>query len=132
MGVFAVFRRKKKDVVEASPEETGVAGTPVDDVTEAGADTRAETEITAESEAGADVRVEVGAGTGTSASASASAADVVETTAEAGAADGADAAEGLDTDEEAAGAVASEVVEIPKQQSAEAAADNEAGEGARK
>ncbi|MER5706144.1 hypothetical protein AB0B13_21945 [Streptomyces sp. NPDC042898] len=115
-------------MVEASPEGTGVAGTPVDDVTEAGADTRAETEITAESEAGAEVRIEVGAGTGTSAGA----ADVVEATAEAGAADGADAAEGLDTDEEAAGAVASEVVEIPKQQSAEAAADNEAGEGARK
>ncbi|MFD0150339.1 hypothetical protein ACWGQ4_26255 [Streptomyces sp. NPDC055721] len=121
MGVFAVFRRKKKDVVEASSEETGVAGTPVDDATEAGADTRAETEITAESEAVAEVRVEVGAGAG------AGGADVVEATA-----DDADAAEGLDTDEEAAGAVASEVVEIPKQQSAEAAADNEAGEGARK
>ncbi|MFE5713378.1 hypothetical protein ACFQ7J_21505 [Streptomyces sp. NPDC056501] len=122
MGVFAVFRRKKKDVVEASSEETGVAGTPVDDLTEAGADTRAETEITAESEA--EVRVEVGAGT--------TAADVVEATAEADAADDAGAAEGLDTDEVAAGAVATEVVEIPKQQSAEAAADNEAGEGARK
>ncbi|QPK50778.1 gliding motility protein [Streptomyces gardneri] len=43
-----------------------------------------------------------------------------------------DAAEGVDTDERAGGSVASEVVEIPKQQSAEAAADNEAGEGARK
>ncbi|MEU3483661.1 hypothetical protein ACI2LO_24300 [Streptomyces sp. NPDC033754] len=113
-------------MVEASSEETGVAGTPVDDVTEAGAESRTETEITAESEAGAEVRVEVGAGTGA----------VVEATAkadtDADAADGADAAEGLGTDEEAAGAVASEVVEIPKQQSAEAAADNEAGEGARK
>ena len=129
MGVFAVFRRKKKDVVEASSEETGVAGTPVDDVTEAGAESRTETEITVESEAGAEVRVEVGAGTDTGA------ADVVEATAKADAddaADDADAAEGLGTDEEAAGAVASEVVEIPKQQSAEAAADNEAGEGARK
>ncbi|WP_242427679.1 hypothetical protein [Streptomyces sp. Root431] len=118
-------------MVEASSEETGVAGTPVDDVTEAGAESRTETEITVESEAGAEVRVEVGAGTDTDTGA----ADVVEATAKADAddaADDADAAEGLGTDEEAAGAVASEVVEIPKQQSAEAAADNEAGEGARK
>ncbi|MFC9341320.1 hypothetical protein ACFT0G_15905 [Streptomyces sp. NPDC057020] len=50
------------------------------------------------------------------------------------------APDGIDTDEVGTGAVASEtvevqevvdVVEIPKQQSAEAAADNEAGEGAR-
>ncbi|MCX4983914.1 hypothetical protein [Streptomyces sp. NBC_00572] len=38
----------------------------------------------------------------------------------------------VDAGEAATGAVAAEVVEIPKQQSAEAAADNEAGEGARK
>ncbi|MER5964310.1 hypothetical protein [Streptomyces sp. NPDC002057] len=40
--------------------------------------------------------------------------------------------EGVDADEVVAGAVAAEAVEIPKQQSAEAAADNEAGEGARR
>ncbi|WP_443054891.1 hypothetical protein [Streptomyces sp. NBC_00691] len=46
----------------------------------------------------------------------------------------ADGTDGVDADEVETGAVASEVVdvvEIPKQQSAEAAADNEAGEGAR-
>ncbi|GGY50293.1 hypothetical protein [Streptomyces tanashiensis] len=44
---------------------------------------------------------------------------------------GADGAEDVETDEVPAGAAA-EVVEIPKQQSAEAAADNGTGEGARR
>ncbi|QES01695.1 gliding motility protein [Streptomyces venezuelae] len=43
----------------------------------------------------------------------------------------ADGVDAVDTDEAVAGAVATETVEIPKQQSADAAADNEAGEGAR-
>ncbi|MFJ8663587.1 hypothetical protein [Streptomyces sp. NPDC093795] len=47
-------------------------------------------------------------------------------------ADGAEDADGVDAEEAVAGAVAAEAVEIPKQQSAEAAADNEAGEGARR
>ncbi|WP_369146926.1 gliding motility protein [Streptomyces sp. R44] len=42
------------------------------------------------------------------------------------------AAEDVETDEVTAEAAPAEAVEIPKQQSAEAAADNEAGEGARK
>ncbi|MER5309537.1 hypothetical protein ABT034_17300 [Streptomyces sp. NPDC002773] len=46
--------------------------------------------------------------------------------------DGAEDADGVDAEEAVAGAVAAEAVEIPKQQSAEAAADNEAGEGARR
>jgi hypothetical protein len=53
---------------------------------------------------------------------------------EAGGADGAgdvEGVEGVQKDEVTAGA-APEAVEIPKQQSAEAAADNEAGEGARR
>ncbi|MFH9728005.1 hypothetical protein ACH4M4_34315 [Streptomyces sp. NPDC017254] len=45
---------------------------------------------------------------------------------------GAQDADGTDADDVATGAVAGEAVEIPKQQSAEAAADNEAGEGARR
>ncbi|WP_318207523.1 gliding motility protein [Streptomyces sp. SJL17-1] len=40
--------------------------------------------------------------------------------------------DGVDVAEVETRAVAADVVEIPKQQSAEAAADNEAGEGARK
>ncbi|MFE9138359.1 hypothetical protein [Streptomyces sp. NPDC007355] len=54
---------------------------------------------------------------------------------EAGGTDGARDADGVDTDGTVAGAVgpeAVEAVEIPKQQSADAAADNEAGEGARR
>ncbi|MFB7587819.1 hypothetical protein [Streptomyces sp. NPDC056169] len=103
-------------MVEASSEETGTVGTSVDGVTEAeAAETRAEAEVAVETDAG----VEAGS----------AAADVVEVTA---GTEPADDAHGVDTDEPAAGAVASEVVEIPKQQSAEAAADNEAGEGARK
>ncbi|MFE9740215.1 hypothetical protein [Streptomyces sp. NPDC006477] len=49
--------------------------------------------------------------------------------------DGARDADGVDADGTVAGAVdpeAVEAVEIPKQQSADAAADNEAGEGARR
>lgn len=117
MGVFALFRRKKKDVVDASTEETGAVGPSEGDVTEAGAaETRAAVDVEV---GGKDVTAEAdgeGDGDGT-------------TGAEPVAVDG---AEGVDTDEAAAGAVAAEVVEIPKQQSAEAAADNEAGEGARK
>ncbi|WP_426366609.1 hypothetical protein [Streptomyces sp. E-08] len=48
-----------------------------------------------------------------------------------GVADGTDGAEDVETGEVTAGAAA-ESVEIPKQQSAEAAADNEAGDGARR
>lgn len=94
MGVFAMFRRKKQDAVEASPEETEAVA-PAEDGGEA---------LTAQAAPAAD---------------------------EAGSADGAEGVEGVEKDEVTAGAVP-EAVEIPKQQSAEAAADNEAGEGARR
>ena len=81
MGVFARFRRKSKDVVEASTEEAQAATLTADTPEEAAAQ-------------GQEVGAEKGA-------------DDSE----------ADAAEGVD---------------IPKQQSADEAADNEAGEGARK
>lgn len=128
MGVFAVFRRKKKDVVEASPEETGaVVASEGDEVTEAKskAETETETEaaeiragIDADADADTDVEEDVdgGAGAGVDVDARVD-VDV-------------DAAADLDVADKAEGT--SEVVEIPKQQSAEAAADNEAGEGARK
>ncbi|MFE0652350.1 hypothetical protein ACFVZH_27595 [Streptomyces sp. NPDC059534] len=79
-------------------------------------------------EAGADAPAEGGTDTGTAAEASEAAAALTAPVEDAADPDGAGEVE---TDEEPAGAVASEVVEIPKQQSAEAAADNEAGEGAR-
>ncbi|MGA5196415.1 hypothetical protein [Streptomyces exfoliatus] len=105
MGVFAVFRRKKKDVATVSPatasEEAGtvaVDGTPVEDGDAAsGADAPedvASTEVT-------EIKTE-------------DAEDKDETV----------AAEAVEA--------AADAVEIPKQQSAEAAADNEAGEGARR
>ncbi|WP_405858236.1 hypothetical protein OG361_29340 [Streptomyces sp. NBC_00090] len=126
MGVFALFRRKKKEVVEASSEETGAVGPSEDDVTEAGAaETRAAVDAEVGGEAEGDVTAEAdgdgdGDGDGTTGAEAAPEAVAV------------DGAEDVDTDKAAAGAVAAEVVEIPKQQSAEAAADNEAGEGARK
>ncbi|MFI0985885.1 hypothetical protein [Streptomyces exfoliatus] len=102
MGVFAVFRRKKKDVAAVSPEtaseEAGtaaVAETPVEDGDAAsgvgGPETVASTEVTDAEAEDADETV---------------AAETVE--------------------------AAADAVEIPKQQSAEAAADNEAGEGVRR
>ncbi|MGW0547959.1 hypothetical protein [Streptomyces altiplanensis] len=78
MGLFARFRRKSKDVVEASPEEA-----------QAGALTGGTPE-----EAAAEGAAEKGA--------------------------------------ETPGAAEGEGVEIPKQQSADEAADNEAGENAHK
>ncbi|TXS11793.1 hypothetical protein EAO70_33500 [Streptomyces sp. adm13(2018)] len=84
MGVFSMFRRKKKDPATGPSEETGTgAGAPTAD----------------------------GDGDGTEAGSGVGAAEVVA----------------LDEDE----AAEVDVVEIPKQQSVEAAADNEAGEGAR-
>ena len=109
MGVFAMFRRKKKDAAAVSSDETetGAVVPAADGDTERGSGT----------EAGADA----------SEAATASGVDTAKATAA--------EADGVDADEVQTGAVASEVVEvveIPKQQSAEAAADNEAGEGARK
>ncbi|CAM5607899.1 hypothetical protein [Streptomyces narbonensis] len=157
MGVFAVFRRKKKDVVEASSEETGAVATPTADAadtTETDAVAGADAEVAADvdvdacvaadsrADVGGDVDAGVGIGVGADVSAEVDDVIVIATEAaeapEAGTADSvdgsadADATEGVDRDERAAGAVVSEIVEIPKQQSAEAAADNEAGEGARK
>ncbi|MBT2493570.1 hypothetical protein J7E96_34745 [Streptomyces sp. ISL-96] len=80
MGVFAWFRRKSTDGVEASPEEAQAATLTAD-------------------------------------TAEAAAADVRESGAE----------KGTEVSEDAAADV-----EIPKQQSADEAADNEAGESARK
>ncbi|WP_328942195.1 hypothetical protein OG259_11520 [Streptomyces sp. NBC_00250] len=102
MGVFAVFSRKKKDAAAASPEETGAVAPAEDGDTESGTDTPEAVADTAK--AGSEVETASG--------------DVD--------------ADDVDAGEAATGAVAAEVVEIPKQQSAEAAADNEAGEGARK
>ncbi|WP_329620827.1 hypothetical protein OG357_10000 [Streptomyces sp. NBC_01255] len=129
MGVFAVFRRKKKDVVEASPEETGaVVASQDDEVTEAKSKAGTETETTeaaeiragidADAHADTDVEEDVDGGAGAGVDADARVDVDVDADADL---DVADKAEG-----------ASDVVEIPKQQSAEAAADNEAGEGARK
>ncbi|MDV5148800.1 hypothetical protein R1T08_32770 [Streptomyces sp. SBC-4] len=128
MGVFAVFRRKKKDVVEVSPEETGaVVASEGDEVTEAKSKAGTETEteaaeiragIDADADAGTDVEEGVDGGAGAGAGVDADARVDVDVDADLDAVDKAEAA--------------SEVVEIPKQQSAEAAADNEAGEGARK
>ncbi|MFE5942862.1 hypothetical protein [Streptomyces sp. NPDC056480] len=111
MGVFAMFRRKKKDAAAVSSEET-----------ETGAVVPA-----------ADGGPETEAGTDAVEASTAFGLDTEKAAAAEG--DGVDADE---ADEVETGAVASEVVEvvdvveIPKQQSAEAAADNEAGEGARK
>ncbi|MEX0170396.1 hypothetical protein [Streptomyces sp. LMG1-1-1.1] len=99
MSLLAMFRRKKQDVAEASPEETGTVAPMRDEA--------------ADSDAGAGASDAVEALTAS--------ADDEAAGAEAGDADG----------PEAAAAVAGEV-EIPKQQSAEAAADNETGEGARR
>ncbi|MCX5229147.1 hypothetical protein [Streptomyces sp. NBC_00233] len=112
MGVFAMFRRKKKDAAAVSSDETetGAVVPAADGDTERGSGTEA--------------------GTDASEAATASGVDTAKATAA--------EADGVDADEVQTGAVASEVVEvvdvveIPKQQSAEAAADNEAGEGARK
>ncbi len=104
MGVFAMFRRKKQDAAAVPSEET-----------ETGAVAPAEDGDT-ETETGTDApEAATGAGVDTANAATAE-------------------ADGVDADEVETGAVSSEVVdvvEIPKQQSAEAAADNEAGEGAR-
>ncbi|MFK4070982.1 hypothetical protein [Streptomyces sp. NPDC029674] len=105
MGVFARFRRKAKDSGEAS-------------TTEAAADT-----LTAEPEA-AEGSPEAGADAKPVAEA--------DRTEEAGKADKDTEGAAEDKSDGTAEAADSDGVDIPKQQSAEKAADNEAGEGARK
>ncbi|MCX5203777.1 hypothetical protein OG897_20245 [Streptomyces sp. NBC_00237] len=104
MGVFAMFRRKSKDTAEASTEEEQT-GTPTAD----------SPEVTAAAGNPADVKAGSEAPEGASAEVTDDATKAVPEAADA-VADAPDA-EGL---------------EIPKQQSADEAADNEVGESARK
>lgn len=118
MGVFARFRRKTKDSDEASATK-GTAETPMAvETVEAPSEAAAGADAEATSEAGTDARERADKEPAEPAAADAAA----EPTGSAGT-DGA-----ADPD----GAADADGVEIPKQQSAEAAADNEAGEGARK
>ncbi|MYT74194.1 hypothetical protein K377_01738 [Streptomyces sp. PsTaAH-137] len=105
MGVFDMFRRKAKDTEATSTAEGGAATLTAEPEAEGVPDAESVPEA---AEAASDASEE-------------------PRTAEAGAADAEEAAEAGGTAE--AGAAA---VEIPKQQSAQQAADNEAGEGARK
>ncbi|MFD3334020.1 hypothetical protein ACFWV1_15440 [Streptomyces sp. NPDC058700] len=108
MGVFAMFRRKKKDAAAVAPEsEEAGAVVPVED---------------GEAESGADAPDAV-AGTGTVEAKEAE--DAEDAVAD-------EAVSAVEAGETVAGEAAAEVVDIPKQQSAEAAADNEAGEDARR
>lgn len=103
MGVFAMFRRKGKEAAEASTEEAqAVAVTDAPEEAEPGA------------RSGEAVDAETKDGTGAASTAEPS--DVSEP----GEGEGVVEAEVV------------EAVEIPKQQSADEAADNEAGESARK
>ncbi|MEU8519345.1 hypothetical protein [Streptomyces sp. NBC_01216] len=120
MGVFALFRRKNKEAAEAS-----TTGTSVVTLTEEGAE-----------EAGK--RDDAAVRTGTS---EAPGSGPSEEETEAGTPAGGGGPEGPAAvgagpgDEEVMGGLGAEradAVEIPKQQSAEKAADNEAGEGALK
>ncbi|MEU6672571.1 hypothetical protein [Streptomyces sp. NPDC046925] len=120
MGVFARFRRKSKDAEEASTADAA-AGTLTAEPEAAGE--------TPESESGKEEgKTEAAAGDETEAEAEAGKAD-------AGTGAEADAETAGKTEDEAKGSdeAAAENVDIPKQQSAEKAADNdEADEGARK
>ncbi|MEV8315689.1 hypothetical protein AB0Q95_16120 [Streptomyces sp. NPDC059900] len=115
MGVFARFRRKSKDTEEASTADAA-AGTLTAEPEAAGESPEAETgkeEGKAEAAAGDETKA------GTKADA--------ETEA------GAEAAGKTEDEAEGSEEAAAENVDIPKQQSAEKAADNdEADEGARK
>ncbi|MFD3536121.1 hypothetical protein [Streptomyces sp. NPDC058664] len=121
MGVFAMFRRKKKDVVAASPEseEAGTVASAEDGDAESGPGVP---EAAVASEA-AEAEGTTGAGATTGVAEVAESADGAEDTERVGA----DEADGA-----VAGSAATASVEIPKQQSAEAAADNEAGDHARR
>lgn len=125
MGVFARFRRKAKGAVEASTEEC-TAGS-----------TAAGSEDGTTGEPGKDASkvrepVEVSAGEATVAAGSEEDAGGGETAAGAGSGTGeVPAADGAGSSDPA-GSSGAEQVEIPKQQSVDEAADNEAGEGARK
>lgn len=120
MGVFARFRRKSKDTAEASTTEAA-ADTLTAEPEAAGESIESETGKTGKEEAKAEAAAEDAAKGDTEAGTEA------ETDAEAGA-----TAETEDKPENAE-AAAAENVDIPKQQSAEKAADNdEADEGARK
>ncbi|MFH8716779.1 hypothetical protein [Streptomyces zaomyceticus] len=120
MGVFAMFRRKKKGAAVVPSEETGATAPAEDGDTDTASD------------APEALTIEAAEGT-------AEAAEDTADTEVAGVA-GAKGADGVDDDQgdEVTGAAAAEAVEaveaveIPKQQSAEAAADNEAGESARR
>ncbi|MGX1674354.1 hypothetical protein [Streptomyces sp. NPDC055400] len=102
MGVFARFRRKSKDAEEASATEAQAA--PVT----AGPEAEDSSSGTEDSPSGTSEAADTSAAT-----------DAVKPEASTEAADTPDSA-------------AAEPVEIPQQQSAEQAADSEAGEGARK
>ncbi|MEU6768313.1 hypothetical protein ABZ916_38130 [Streptomyces sp. NPDC046853] len=119
MGVFARFRRKSKDAEEASTADAA-AGTLTAEPEAAGE--------TPESESGKEEgKTEAAAGDETEAEAG--------TKADAGTGAEADAETAGKTEDEAKSSeeAAAENVDIPKQQSAEKAADNdEADEGARK
>ncbi|MFJ4938321.1 hypothetical protein ACIP8U_31270 [Streptomyces pseudovenezuelae] len=112
MGVFARLLRRSKATEEASTAETQ-AGIPT-------------AESAAEEAAQAEGSTDVEGGAGTEVDSPAEATDTATATATA-TAEGTDGSTATEAGEDAA----AEGVEIPKQQSAAAAADHEAGEGAR-
>ncbi|MFF0096805.1 hypothetical protein ACFYSF_43795 [Streptomyces canus] len=112
MGVFARLLRRSKATEEASTAETQADIRTAESTPEEAGEAKAATDVTARTEAETGPQAE-----------GRTEAEVAET---AGAedADGATATEAAEDD-------AAENVEIPKQQSADEAADREAGEGAR-
>jgi len=110
MGVFARLLRRSKATEEASTAETQADIPTAESAAEEAAQAEGSTDV------------EGGAGTEVDSPAEAEATDTATATAE-----GTDGSTATEAGEDAA----AEGVEIPKQQSAAAAADHEAGEGAR-
>ncbi|EFH28904.1 predicted protein [Streptomyces sviceus ATCC 29083] len=124
MGVFARLLRRSKATEEASTAETQADILTAEPAAEAAAEAKGSTDAEADAGAGTEVGTEAAAGTGTEVEGDARAEVEVTETATAEGTDGPTATEAVED-------AAAEGVEIPKQQSAEATADHETGEGAR-